>query len=1029
MEVSELDALLAFMPPAVRELIGASFESLTFDFGQVVVHEGQPSDALYVVKSGRARVVTTDQNGDELMLHTLNAGDVFGEIGLLEQTTHSATVRSSSEVEVLRLDAAVVRGLVASNPMILEFLEMQMRRRNLNDFLRHRTSFGDLPPETLDALLRRLEPVTANVGEVLIREGDPIGPMFVVREGRLRARVGERAIAYYTAADHFGETSLFTAASRSATVEALTNCSLLRLTPGAFGDLLANHPAFRDQVEREIARFDYEATAKVPLDFAEEVLPAATASTLTLSDQVEDPAFDAEPFDAGPFSTEAGRFAKSGKRIRRFRHLWQVDEADCGAACLAMVCRHFGRAVSLARVRTVVRTGVDGSSLRGITAGAEELGLTARAVKASKGNLDAMPLPAVAHWEGNHWVVVCDVTAKRVLVADPALGMRRLKRADFIEGWSGYAALFEPTPAFDTVPLGGASYSWLWAMFAPHKKKLVIAGALALLVSALQLALPVFTQLVIDRVLPHHNLALLHVLVLSMAAVVIAMLAGSIGHRYLLSRIAVQVDGSAMDFMSSRMLALPMRYFYARRTGDIQRRLAGMQQVRTFVVSNGVVALTAFAELATTLVLMFVYSRLLAFVFLATTPLYVVMMRYASARMRPIFDSLEEAFGKYYSRQIDAIKGIEAVKAMGAEDLLRGQLVREFNGLRHKLFKADFTSMIYESGVQLVAFASLMIFLWIGSVQVLHGHLTIGELIAFNTLVVLANAPIIMLLGTWDQLQVVQVLLTRLSDVFEQEPEQGADHSQLRPVPTLAGTVSFENLGFQYGGPESAYILQGISFAVPAGTTVAIVGRSGSGKTTLVKCLAGLLEPTEGTIRYDGVDMTTLDYRQLRRLIGFVLQDNFLFSETIARNIAFGDEELDHQQIEWAARAANAHEFITRLPLRYTTRVGETGLLLSGGQRQRVAIARALYRRPPVLILDEATSSLDAESERAVQDNMERVLEGKTSFVIAHRLSTIRHADVILVLDKGRLVEHGNHDDLMARKGLYFYLSSQQLDL
>ena len=1023
MEVTDHVALLAFMPAAVRELVAASFEPMRFGFGQVIFHEGAEADGLYVMKSGRARVVTLDQNGEELTLHTLTEGDSFGEIGLLEQTSRTATVRTSSAVEVLRLDAAVFRGIIASNPMIREFFEMQMRRRQLHDFLRLRSGFGDLPPATLDALLRRFEPVEVPLGEILISQGDGAGPMYVVQAGRLRAFVGERVLSYYGIGDHFGEVSLFTGSPRSATVEALTDCALLRLTPQGFEQLVRDHPAFRAQVEQEIGRYDYTRTAKVPLDFAEELLPSPIPSALTV-EEPQDPAFEAEPF-----STDSVRFAKSAKRIRRFRHLWQVDEADCGAACLAMVCRHFGRAISLARVRTVVRTGVDGSSLRGITTGAEELGIASRAVKASKGNLDAMPLPAVAHWEGNHWVVVTDVTPKYVRVADPALGMRRLRREEFLAGWSGYAALFEPTPAFETVPLGGASYGWLWKLFAPHRRTLIIAGFLALLVSGLQLALPVFTQIVIDRVLPDRDLALLHLLVLSMAAVVLAMLAGSIGHRYLLSRIAVKVDGSAMDFMSSRMLALPMRYFYARRTGDIQRRLSGMQQVRSFIVTNGVVALAAVAQLATVLVMMFVYSTLLAFVFLATVPLYVVTMRYASARMRPLFDSLEEAFGKYYSRQIDAIKGIEAVKALGAEDVLRGQLVREFDGLRHKLFKADFTSMVYEAGVQLVAFSSLVMFLWIGSVQVLHGHLTIGEMIAFNTLVVLANSPIVALLGIWDQMQVVQVLMTRLSDVFEQEPEQGNDHSALRPVPTLAGTVTFEKLGFKYGGPESSYILQGISFSVPAGTTVAIVGRSGSGKTTLVKCLAGLLEPTEGTIRYDGVDMTTLDYRQLRRLIGFVLQENFLFSETIARNIAFGEEEIDHQQVEWAARAANAHEFITRLPLRYTTRVGETGLLLSGGQRQRVAIARALYRRPPVLIMDEATSSLDAESERAVQDTMERVLGGKTSFVIAHRLSTIRNADVILVLDKGQLVEHGSHDELMSRRGLYFYLSSQQLDL
>ena len=234
---------------------------------------------------------------------------------------------------------------------------------------------------------------------------------------------------------------------------------------------------------------------------------------------------------------------------------------------------------------------------------------------------------------------------------------------------------------------------------------------------------------------------------------------------------------------------------------------------------------------------------------------------------------------------------------------------------------------------------------------------------------------------------------------------------------------------FWYPGPQVTPILEGISFEVPPGTTVAIVGRSGSGKTTLVKCLAGLVEPTRGSITYDGVDLVTLEYRDLRRRIGFVLQEPYLFDDTIARNIAFGEELPDMQRVELAARVANAHDFIDRLPLGYETRIGETGILLSGGQRQRVAIARSLYLQPPVLIFDEATSSLDTESERAVQENMDQLLEERTSFVIAHRLSTIRSADVIVVLEKGKLVEQGSHEELMERQGLYYYLVSQQLSL
>jgi ATP-binding cassette subfamily B protein len=477
------------------------------------------------------------------------------------------------------------------------------------------------------------------------------------------------------------------------------------------------------------------------------------------------------------------------------------------------------------------------------------------------------------------------------------------------------------------------------------------------------------------------------------------------------------------------MLALPMRYFYARRTGDLQRRLIGMRQVRQFLVQNAVVAITSAVQVLVAIVLMFFYSRVLALVFLAAVPLYVALMRFAVRRMRPLADSLEEAFSAYHSLQVDAVKGIETVKAAGGEDAMRRAMLREYSALSDRQLKSDMATMAYEGAVQAITFASLVAFVWIGSLQVLNGSLSVGGLVSFSALVVLANGPIALLLGLWDDLQVASVLLSRLSDVFEEEPEQGEDRSRLRPVPTLEGRVRLEGVGFRYGGPDAPAILSDISFEVPPGTTVAIVGRSGSGKTTLVKCLAGLIEPTEGTIFYDGVDMRDLDYRELRRHVGVVLQESFLFADTLARNIAFGAPEPDMARVARAATVASAHDFITRLPLGYETKVGESGLLLSGGQRQRVAIARALYHEPAILLFDEATSSLDTEAERSVQDNMERLLEQRTSFVIAHRLSTIRNADMILVLERGQLVERGTHDDLMAAKGLYFYLSSQQLDL
>ncbi|MFN2543426.1 MAG: peptidase domain-containing ABC transporter [Actinomycetota bacterium] len=1029
--------LFRFMPPEVRELVAASFVPASYGFGDVIVREGDDADALFVVVSGRVRVVKTADDGQEVVLKVLERGASFGETGLLERTRREATVRASSEVSVLRLDAAVFAGLVSTNPEVKEFLELQVTRRRLENFFRLHSEFAELPPDTIDALLRELEGVDVAAGATVIRQGEEPGPMFVVQEGRLRARVDGRDVAYYSRGDFFGERSLFAREPRAATVEAVSECRLLRLAPDGFARLLEGHPELASLVGRRVEQYRYQQTANVPLDFAEELLPSEVAAPPPVSEDqaeqvVDEPADEAhkpDPAAAGPFATPDGRFVKRRGRIRRFQHLYQVDEMDCGAACLAMVCRSFGRAVSLARVRQLVRTGIDGTSLLGITRGAEALGLAARSIKVSKRNLDRLPLPAIVHWDANHWVVLYDVGERHVRYADPAVGLRRISRAEFEAKWTGFTVLLEPTPAFEEAPVGGADFSWLRRFFARHRRALVAATAIALGVSALQLALPVFMQVVVDRVVPGHDIGLLRVMLLGMGGVIAAMLVGSLAHRYILSRVAVRIDSDAMDLVSQKMLALPMRYFYARRAGDIQRRLAGMQQARMFVVQHGVVALTAVAQLVAATVLMFVYQPLLALLFLAAGPIYAALVRFAARRLRPVFDTLEESFGRYSSRQIDAIKGIEAVKAMGAEDALRRELLTEFQALTGRLFRADFTEMLYQGGVQLVAFASLVVFVWVGSLQVLKGSMSIGELVSFNALLVLANAPIVLLLTLWDQLQFVRVLMTRLSDVFEEEPEQGRDRSHLRPVPTLSGGVQVENVGFRFAGPESPSILDGVSFEVRPGTTVAIVGRSGSGKTTLVKCLAGLHEPTAGTIRYDGVDMSTLDYRQLRRRIGFVLQESFLFADTIARNIAFGDDHPDMQQVEWAAHLANAHEFIERLPLGYETKVGETGLLLSGGQRQRVAIARAIYHRPPVLIFDEATSSLDAESEQAVQENLDRLLEGRTSFVIAHRISTIRGADVILVIDRGRLVEQGTHDELIARKGLYFYLSSRQLDL
>jgi len=1006
---------------ALRDL----FDEIHFDFGDIIVRQGEEADAFYVLVSGRARVMKEAENGEELTLQRLVPGDEFGE-ALLTGGQRTATVRCSTRVEALRLERGEFLRLAEEIPAIRDSLEVLSRWRTLHGFLYEFTRFGRLPAPALQGLMTRLEERRFAKGATIFREDEPGDAMYVVREGHVRVYSGSRgkprSIAFYREGGFFGELSILTSARRAASAEAVNDCTLLALSTDAMADLQKHFAEFAPLVKEQSALYKAGGEARMPLDFAQELLPAET--------RVADKTAEAEDLSAEEESTVLeGVHPKQTGRIWRFPLVWQIDEMDCGAACLAMICRHFGRNVSLSRIRQLCHTATDGTTLKGICHAASELGLAARALKISTRHLDQVPLPAIVHWEGNHWVVLFDVNAKSVRVADPALGKRKLLRADFEGKWSGYAALFDFTEAFAKAPEQASNWAWMWPFVAQFKTVLFQALGLAVLASALQLLFPVLTQQVVDNVIVDHDLGLLKMILLVLGLTLAFLVTSTLCQQYLLSFIAVRLDASVLDYLTRRLLALPMSYFGRRRTGDIQRRLDAARQIRQFLIHKGLAVLLAIVQLAGCLGLMGVYSPALLGIFLLVLPLYAGLMLFSSKVLRPMLAEIEEAQGRYASHQIDAIRGMEAVKAAAAELAFRDNMLREFLAVSRTMLRSSFVTMAYESLLQATGLVSTALFLWVGARMAMDGQLTIGAFVGFSSLMAMASAAILRTLGVWDELQLISVLLNRLNDIFENEPEQGTDRRRLKPVPSLEGRIELRQVGFRYGGSQSPAILQDLNLEIAPGQTVAIVGRSGSGKTTLIKLLAGLAEPTEGTILYDHLDLKTLNYRELRQRVGMVLQENHIFDDTVLNNIAFGDAEPDFDRVLWATQLANAHEFISRLPLGYETRIGESGLALSGGQKQRVAIARAVYHDPPVLIFDEATSALDTESERAIQSNLTQMMAGRTALVIAHRLSTIRSANLIVVLEQGRIVETGNHDELMNRRGLYFYLSSQQLGL
>ncbi len=885
--------------------------------------------------------------------------------------------------------------------------------------------------------LKQIKTITPKVGLFWQAEKAEAGVYFIVTgKVRLVDRAGN-LVTNLKAGESFGESTFFPDADfKLYSARASRNLELCYLPPELLLPLVQRHPQILEHLYHQAHLCNSLFTNTNQSVVLSKPQPEIVKSLSNSSSKLV-PHQKAEP---------ASRESKSAKRINKayfpnpslkIGHLWQKiirrypfyaqqSASDCGAACLVMVGRYWGKKFSVSRLRDIANVDRNGASLKGLAA-AGSIGFTTRPVKASLNKLAEQNLPAIAHWEGKHYIVVYEITKDSVIVCDPGIGQLSYTHAEFKEDWTGYTLLLQPTALLKDAPEASTPFWQFFELVKPHGLVLLEIFITSIFIQVFGLITPLFTQLILDRVVVQQSNLTLTAVGLGLLIFGWFRVAMNGLRQYLLDHTANRVDLALIVGFINHTLRLPLGFFESRYVGDIISRVQENNKIQRFLTGE---ALSIVLDLLTVFIyvgLMFWYSWKMALLTLVIVPPFVILALVATPFLKRISREIFAARTEEMGYLIQSLTGIRTVKSMAVEQSVQWN----WEDLFGKAIKKNFSGQVIGNRLQI--FSALIettittALLWFGAWLVIQNELTIGQLVAFNMLLGNVINPFQRLIVLWNELQEVIIAIERINDVIDTDLEEDLQESNRLSLPPIHGHIRFERVTFRYHPESDINTLENISFEVQPGQTLAVVGRSGSGKTTISKLLLGLYPPTEGKIYLDGYDIANVSLRSLREQTGVVDQDTFLFGGTLRENIGQADPDADLEAIINAAKQAGADEFIKDLPMAYETQIGEGGGMLSGGQRQRIAIARALLANPPLLILDEATSSLDAESERIIQNNLNQILHNRTTIIIAHRLSTVRNADLILVLDRGIIVESGTHDSLMAKRGHYFYLNQQQL--
>ncbi|MEA5598438.1 peptidase domain-containing ABC transporter [Rivularia sp. UHCC 0363] len=977
----------------------------------------QATDAtpgIYIVLAGKVRLLAQTDN----LIASLGVGASFGELTLFpEEQFQPYFARASVNLKLCYLPGDYLRSLIRKYPSIGEHLHRQAVLWDLLLLCRQTPSLANTSFEGLTQILPLLSQHNLQIGKL---------PTSVLKDQQLWIlRKGE---LLHSSELKLNPENIYVCSQlpKERTWQVTKPTQLYSLKCSHWQTALSYLPelALLNESDTPIINGDKSQQQKPSLRTSEEM----SRNLVTFNSKNSKPPKSKKKISKTYFPSPTIKIGHLWQRItKRYPYFEQQSASDCGAACLVMVGRYWGKRFSVNRLRDIANVDRNGASLRGLAAAAESIGFATRPVKASLDKLAQQNLPAIIHWEGRHYIVVYKVTRHDVIVADPAIGQRTLTHAEFKAGWTGYTLLLQPTALLKDVKETSTPFWQFFELAKPHWVVLLEVFIASVVIQIFGLVTPLFTQLLLDRVVVQRsNLTLtavgLGLLIFSLFRVAMTGL-----RQYLLDHTANRVDLALIVGFISHTFRLPLNYFESRYVGDIISRMQENRKIQRFLTGE---ALSIVLDLLTVFVyfgLMFWYSWKMALLTLIIVPPFVLLALIATPFLQRVSREIFTAYNEETGYLIQSLSGIRTIKSMAVEQTVRWNWEELFGKSLKKNFSGQVignTLQIFSSGIEAVVTTTL---LWFGAWQVIQNELTIGQLVAFNMLLGNVINPFERLIQLWNELQEVLIAVERINDVVDAEPEEDLQTVARQSLPVIRGHIRFDKVTFRYKPESDVNTLENISFEVQPGQMIALVGRSGSGKTTISKLVLGLYPPTEGKILIDGYDITSLSLQSLRSQIGVVDQDTFLFGGTIRENISLGHPEATLAEVIEAAQQAGAHEFIKELPMGYETQIGEGGGMLSGGQRQRLAIARALLGNPRLLILDEATSSLDAESERIIQANFNKILQHRTTLVIAHRLSTVRNADKILVLDRGVIVESGTHDELMAKRGNYFYLNQQQI--